>query len=156
AGSLRGGRRGAALGAAGFAAAGPRCEDAGPRGGVGPRGGCGGVRIKAQNRLGSRKTPRQPLAAWRLGFWQPDSSMLIDVHAHFYHDRSPRADWRERHASRLAAGEQIGITIHVASILGSWGRASPTYFPSPADLPYGNDALLALAREHPHRVRGYV
>src|SRR5207245_7089652 len=68
AGSLRGGRRGAALGAAGFAAAGPRCEDAGPRGGVGPRGGCGGVRIKAQNRLGSRKTPRQPLAAWRLGF----------------------------------------------------------------------------------------
>src|SRR5207302_608305 len=69
--------------------------------------------------------------------------MLIDVHAHFYHDRSPRADWRERNASRLAAGEQIGITIHVASILGSWGRASPTYFPSPADLPYGNDALLA-------------
>src|SRR5437016_9645546 len=82
--------------------------------------------------------------------------MLIDVHAHFYHDRSPRADWRERNASRLAAGEQIGITIHVASILGSWGRASPTYFPSPADLPYGNDALLALAREHPNRVRGYV
>src|SRR5438132_1103583 len=82
--------------------------------------------------------------------------MLIDVHAHFYHDRSPRADWRERNASRLAAGEQIGITIHVASILGSWGRASPTYFPSPADLPYGNDALLTLAREHPNRVRGYV
>src|SRR5437899_10740233 len=79
--------------------------------------------------------------------------MLIDVHAHFYHDRSPRADWRERNASRLAAGEKIGITIHVASILGSWGRTSPTYFPSPADLPYGNDALLALAREHPNRVR---
>src|SRR2546430_1127350 len=82
--------------------------------------------------------------------------MLIDVHAHFYHDRSPRADWRERNASRLAAGEKIGITIHVASILGSWGRTSPTYFLSPADLPYGNDALLALAREHPNRVRGYV
>src|SRR5438309_56751 len=73
-----------------------------------------------------------------------DSCMLIDVHAHFYHDRSPRADWRERNASRLAAGEKIGITIHVASILGSWGRTSPTYFPSPADLPYGNAALLAL------------
>src|SRR2546430_1252812 len=76
--------------------------------------------------------------------------MLIDVHAHFYHDRSPRADWRERNASRLAAGEKIGITIHVASILGSWGRTSPTYFPSPADLPYGNDALLALARSEEH------
>jgi len=82
--------------------------------------------------------------------------MLIDVHAHFYHDRTPRADWRERNASRLAAGEKIGITIHVASILGSWGRTSPTYFPSPADLPYGNDALLALVRDHPNRIRGYV
>src|SRR5438128_8403180 len=82
--------------------------------------------------------------------------MLIDVHAHFYHDRSPRADWRERNASRLAAGEQIAITINVASILGSARRASRTDFPSPADLPYGNDALLGLAREHPNRVRGYV
>src|SRR3989442_7203682 len=82
--------------------------------------------------------------------------MLIDVHAHFYHDRTPRADWRERNASRLSAGAKIGITIHVASILGSWGRTSPTYFPSPADLPYGNDALLALQREHPDGIRGYV
>jgi hypothetical protein len=81
--------------------------------------------------------------------------MLVDVHAHFYHDRTPRADWRERNASRLRAGEKLGITIHVASILGSWGRTSPTYFPSPADLEYGNDALLALCREHP-RIRGYV
>src|SRR5438874_644607 len=79
-----------------------------------------------------------------------DSCMLIDVHAHFYHDRSPRADWRERNASRLAAGDKIGITIHVASILGSWGGTSPTYFPSPADLPHGNDALLALARQYPN------
>src|SRR5206468_1184770 len=90
--------------------------------------------------------------------------MLIDVHAHFYHDRTPRADWRERNASRLAAGEKIGITIHVASILGSWGRTSPTYFPSPPDLEYGwqhrrrdwpgqeaSDAveLCALASRHP-------
>jgi predicted TIM-barrel fold metal-dependent hydrolase len=82
--------------------------------------------------------------------------MLIDIHAHFYHDRTPRADWRERNASRLRAGERIGITVHVASILGSWGRTSPTYFPSPADLEYGNDALLALQREHPARIRGYV
>ena len=82
--------------------------------------------------------------------------MLIDVHAHFYHDRTPRADWHERNASRLRAGEKLGITVHVASILGSWGRTSPTYFPSPADLEYGNNALLALTREHPALVRGYV
>ena len=82
--------------------------------------------------------------------------MLIDVHAHFFHDKSPGADWRERNASRLRAGEKIGITIHVAAILGSWGRTSPTYFPSPADVRYGNDALLALQRQHPDRIRGYV
>jgi len=82
--------------------------------------------------------------------------MLIDVHAHFYHDRTPRADWRERNASRLRAGERIGVTIHVASVLGTWGRTSPVYFPSPPDLQYGNDALLALQRAHPDRMRGYV
>src|SRR5207302_618510 len=82
--------------------------------------------------------------------------MLIDVHAHFYHDRTPRADWRERNASRLRAGERIGVTIPVASVLGTWGRTSPVYFPSPPDLQYGNDALLALQRAHPDRMRGYV
>jgi len=82
--------------------------------------------------------------------------VLIDVHAHFLHDRTSRADWRERNASRLRAGERIGITTHVASILGSWGHTSPTYFPSPADLGYGNDTMLALQREHPDRIRGYV
>lgn len=82
--------------------------------------------------------------------------MLVDVHAHFLHDRTPRADWRERNASRLRAGERVGIGIHVASILGSWGHTSPTYFPSPADLSYGNDSLLALQRQHPDRIRGYV
>jgi predicted TIM-barrel fold metal-dependent hydrolase len=83
-------------------------------------------------------------------------TVLIDVHAHFLHDRTPRADWRERNASRLRAGERVGITIHVASILGSWGLTSPTYFPSPDDCRYGNDYLLRLQREHPDRVRGYV
>jgi uncharacterized protein len=82
--------------------------------------------------------------------------MLVDVHAHFYHERTPRADWRERNASRLAAGDKIGITVHVASILGSWGRASPTYFPSPPDVEYGNDALIALARDTPARIRAYA
>ncbi len=74
--------------------------------------------------------------------------MLVDVHAHFLHDRTGRSDWRERNASRLAAGDRIGVTWHVASILGSWGHTSPTYFPSPADLTLANDRLLALAREH--------
>jgi uncharacterized protein len=82
--------------------------------------------------------------------------VLIDVHAHFLHDRTPRADWRDRNASRLRAGERIGISIHVASILGSWGHTSPTYFPSPDDLRYGNDVLLELQRAHPDRIRGYV
>jgi len=82
--------------------------------------------------------------------------VLIDVHAHFLHDRTPRADWKARNASRLRAGERVGITVHVASILGSWGATSPTYFPSPADLRYGNDRMLAFQREHPSRIRGYV
>src|SRR5207253_1026100 len=82
--------------------------------------------------------------------------MLIDVHAHFYHAGAPRSDWHERNASRLAAGRKIGVTIHVASILGSWGRTSPIYFPSPRDVEAGNTALLALGREHPDVIRGYV
>ena len=82
--------------------------------------------------------------------------MLIDVHAHFLHDRTPRADWQTRNASRLRAGERVGITVHVASILGSWGATSPTYFPSLPDLRYGNDYLLGLQQRHPGRIRGYV
>jgi predicted TIM-barrel fold metal-dependent hydrolase len=56
----------------------------------------------------------------------------------------------------LRAGERVGITVHVASILGSWGATSPIYFPSPADIQYGNDFLLGLQRSHPNRIRGYV
>lgn len=82
--------------------------------------------------------------------------MLIDVHAHFHHANGQRADWTERNASRLRAGEQIGITRHVASILGSWGRTSPTYFPSMADVTTGNNALLDLIRQHPDRIAGYA
>src|SRR2546427_1372447 len=85
-----------------------------------------------------------------------NSGMLIDVHAHFYHAGAPRSDWRERNASRLGAGGKIGVTIHVASILGSWGRTSPIYFPSPRDVEAGNTALLALGREHSDVIRGYV
>lgn len=82
--------------------------------------------------------------------------MLVDIHAHFYHDRTLRADWRERNASRLAAGEKIGISVHVASILGTFGLTSPIYFPSQRDVTTGNDALLALQGAHPDRIRGYA
>lgn len=82
--------------------------------------------------------------------------MLIDVHAHFYSDRSPRADAAERNASRLRAGDRIGIDFHVASILGTWGLRSPIYFPSPDDLAHANAALRAMTAEHPDRIRGYV
>jgi len=82
--------------------------------------------------------------------------MLIDVHAHFYPERSPRGDWREYNTSRLGAGDRIGVSVHVASVLGTFGRLSPTYFPSPPDVTYGNDWLLRFQREHPARVRGYV
>lgn len=82
--------------------------------------------------------------------------MLIDVHAHFFPEQSLRADWRDYNASRLRAGERIGITMHVTSTLGSFGRRSPTYFPSQADVVTGNDFSLVMQREHPDRVRCYA
>ncbi|HEX9727375.1 MAG TPA: amidohydrolase family protein [Gemmatimonadales bacterium] len=81
--------------------------------------------------------------------------MLIDVHAHFYTERSPRADWREVNRRRIEAGARIGITTHVASILGTWGARSPTYFPSRDDVEYANEALLEIMREYPGVVAGY-
>lgn len=81
---------------------------------------------------------------------------LIDVHAHFMHAACGRAHWREVNAARLAAGDRMGITVHVASVLGSWGHTSPIYFPSPGDVSVGNDAMLALQRDEPRRVRMYV
>ncbi len=67
---------------------------------------------------------------------------LIDVHAHFYTAKSGRRDWRTVNEARITAGDQMGITAHVASILGTWGGSSPTYFPSPADVSHGNEAML--------------
>ncbi len=81
---------------------------------------------------------------------------LIDVHAHFYYDGCARADWQPLNAARLRAGRAIGITCHVGSILGSWGRNSPIYFQSPADTIVGNDAMLALQRAHGSLIRSYV
>jgi predicted TIM-barrel fold metal-dependent hydrolase len=81
---------------------------------------------------------------------------LIDVHAHFLHDRCGWSDWAERNARRLAVGERLGITMHVASVLGSWGHTSPTYFPSLEDVAYGNAAMREIVVAHRGRVCGYV
>jgi predicted TIM-barrel fold metal-dependent hydrolase len=86
----------------------------------------------------------------------PPGEPLVDVHAHFLHAGCGRTDWEARNASRLAAGDRIGITVHVASILGSFGHTSPTYFSSPTDLRVANDAMLALQERDPDRVRSYV
>lgn len=80
---------------------------------------------------------------------------LIDVHGHFYTERSGRPDWRELNARRLAYGERIGITAVVASILGTYGHRSPTYFPSPEDVEHANERVLELQREYRGRVFGY-
>jgi len=82
--------------------------------------------------------------------------MLIDVHAHFHHERSTRADWAAVNARRLAACERIGVQWQVGSVLGTWGQTSPTYFPSPDDVRYGNERMLEVAAAHPDRVRAYV
>jgi uncharacterized protein len=81
---------------------------------------------------------------------------LIDVHAHFYYERTGRADWQEVNASRFRAGERIGITYHVASVLGTYGFSSPTYFPSPHDVTQGNDVMLQIAEREHDRTRMYV
>src|SRR5829696_8969030 len=81
---------------------------------------------------------------------------LIDAHAHFYHAAAGRADWAEVNAARFRAGERIGVTYHIASILGSYGFSSPTYFPSPSDVTEGNDEMLALLEREPERVRMFV
>ena len=81
---------------------------------------------------------------------------LIDVHAHFLHHATGRADWAAVNAARFRAGERIGVTYHVASILGTWGFTSPTYFPSPIDVTLGNDAMLSLLDAEPDRVRMFT
>ncbi len=81
---------------------------------------------------------------------------LIDCHAHFLHALCGRSDWQEVNAARFRAGEKIGVTCHVASVLGTYGFTSPTYFPSPHDVTLGNDAMLALCESEGKRVRMMV
>jgi predicted TIM-barrel fold metal-dependent hydrolase len=84
------------------------------------------------------------------------SEPLIDCHAHFLHARCGRSDWQEVNAARFRAGDRIGVTCHVASILGSFGFTSPTYFPSPEDVTVGNDAMLDICAREGDRVRMMV
>lgn len=93
------------------------------------------------------KRSRTPLAG---------STPLVDAHAHFFHPHSGRDDWRAPNEARLRAGERIGITVHIASVLGSWGHTSPIYFPSPRDVSMGNDEMLAIQEREPERVRCYA
>jgi len=81
---------------------------------------------------------------------------LVDVHAHFLHARAGRRDWEMPNRARMRAGERIGITVHIASILGTWGHTSPTYFPSPHDVTLGNDEMLAIQDRDAERIRTYV
>ena len=81
---------------------------------------------------------------------------LIDAHAHFYHVDAGRSDWERVNAARLRAGDAIGVTYHVASVLGSFGHTSPTYFPSPADVTRGNDAMAAMARDDERSIRWFA
>jgi predicted TIM-barrel fold metal-dependent hydrolase len=81
---------------------------------------------------------------------------LIDVHAHFYQQGSGRASWNALNASRLDAGDRIGITWHVGSVLGSWGATSPVYFQSADDTVAGNDAMLQFQAAERQRVRAWV
>jgi hypothetical protein len=82
--------------------------------------------------------------------------LLIDAHAHFLHAGCGRSDWADVNAARLRAGARIGITCHVASVLGTYGFSSPTYFPSPRDVVTGNDAMLALCKGEGDLVRMLV
>jgi predicted TIM-barrel fold metal-dependent hydrolase len=84
------------------------------------------------------------------------SEPLIDCHAHFLHALCGRGDWQDVNAARFRAGDRIGVTCHVASILGSFGFTSPTYFPSPGDVTAGNDAMLDMCAREGARVRMMV
>ncbi|HYW32872.1 MAG TPA: amidohydrolase family protein [Gemmatimonas sp.] len=81
---------------------------------------------------------------------------LIDVHAHFHSPYTNRADWQTYNASRLVAGQRIGIRSHVASILGSWGFTSPVYFASPDDQTRANDFMFGLAAQHGSLVHAFT
>lgn len=79
---------------------------------------------------------------------------LIDIHAHFYQP-GVKVDGEHLNRRRMEVGDLIGIRCHVASVLGSWGVTSPTYFQSPRDTVVANDFMLSLQAADA-RVRTYV
>lgn len=81
---------------------------------------------------------------------------LIDVHAHFHTAWSNRSDWQELNDARIVAGRRIGVRAHVASVLGSWGHTSPTYFSSPTDQSRANQWMVDYARRSAGEVHAYV
>lgn len=81
---------------------------------------------------------------------------LIDPHAHLHTPWTNRVDWARYNSSRLAAGDRIGVRVHVVSVLGSWGHASPTYFASPDDQTRANRWLYDAVRDDPSRLRAWV
>jgi predicted TIM-barrel fold metal-dependent hydrolase len=84
------------------------------------------------------------------------SAPLIDPHAHFQTPFTNRGDWARYNRARLDTGARMGICCHVASILGSWGHTSPTYFASPGDQTAANDFLYDLVDTEGPRVRAWV
>lgn len=81
---------------------------------------------------------------------------LIDVHAHFHTPHTNRADWHSYNQSRLSAGDRIGVRVHVASVLGSWGHTSPTYFASPDDQTRANSWMFDFAVASAGKVRAFA
>lgn len=84
------------------------------------------------------------------------SEPLIDPHAHFHTPHTNRGDWLRYNQARLDAGDRIGVRCHVASVLGSWGHTSPTYFASPEDQTQANDWMFDFADAQGPRVKAYV
>ena len=85
-----------------------------------------------------------------------DGGALIDVHAHFHSPHTNRTDWQRYNQSRLHAGKKMGVDCHVASVLGSWGHSSPTYFASPEDQTRANEWMIDFAQRSDNVVRAYV
>ena len=81
---------------------------------------------------------------------------LIDVHAHFHTPFTNRGDWERYNQSRLEACARMGVDAQVASVLGSWGHTSPTYFASPEDQTRANDWMLDFATRQAPKVHAFV
>ena len=82
---------------------------------------------------------------------------LIDAHAHFYHAGTGRADWADVNAARFRAGERIGITYHVASVLGTTASRRRRTFRRRTTSTRGNDVDARDLRDASRdRVRMFV